>query len=286
MTGWQSPAVRAAVMTSVFLAGLALDRAPRLLNSLAAAFILLMLWDPRQRHDLGFQLTFSIVAAIAIIGLPLAAKFAVIGRPDPFLPADLVSVGQRRWARLVQLAAGSLAFGIAANIGSLPILAVPFQPRHPIGHFPRAGSGAALLADPGRDLALRHPRRHGNARFSRRPWATFSARLPPAACICAPGARPCPPPGWCRNIRPHSAAEALVFDLDRGGASMLVRSGEKSWLVDTGNPGHAKRITGQACTQTRRGSARSARCHPCRCPAPRRPGRFGKNHRSPAPQDA
>ena len=106
-TGWEASAMRASVMMTLVLGGWALKRPGDLLNSLAAAAFLILLWDPRQLFEASFQLSFFVMLVIALL-LPPLNEFSdrVIGdwlQPDPLLPAELVP-GWRK--KLLAWAAG------------------------------------------------------------------------------------------------------------------------------------------------------------------------------------
>lgn len=148
-TGWQASAVRSTVMMSVILAGGALRRPSDLLNSLALAAFLILLWEPRQLFQAGFQLSFSVVFTLALFGPAVRAwREAIPGGtsdpgqragwiarlpwlrawfPDPLLPGAL----QPRWHRWVRLPGRWLrqafATSLAAWIGSIPLVAYYFN---------------------------------------------------------------------------------------------------------------------------------------------------------------
>ena len=241
LTGAEPPAVRAFLMIGIVVLGLALDRTPRILNSLSAAFAIMLLFEPNQRHDLGFQLTFCVVLAIVLLGLPLAKKLAPIGQPDPFLPADLISPWQRRrwaWARF---GTACLCFGFAANIGSLPLSIHHFNLATPSGVF----LGLALVPISWLILcaatAILFLMPLGLAWFI--PFFGWIAGGLAAACIGLSVWAASLPGAWhLPRHDPPTPVEMLVFDLDRGGASALIRNRNTAWLLDTGNPGHARRI--------------------------------------------
>ncbi len=69
-TGWESSAIRASVMMTIVLGGWALKRPGDLLNSLAAAAFIILLWEPRQLFEASFQLSFCVML---VIGLAAAA---------------------------------------------------------------------------------------------------------------------------------------------------------------------------------------------------------------------
>lgn len=67
MTGATSPVVRATVMTVVFLLGFIVERNPVLPHSLALAALVILMVDPQQLFDAGFQLSFLSVFSIAAL---------------------------------------------------------------------------------------------------------------------------------------------------------------------------------------------------------------------------
>ncbi len=126
-TGWQPSAMRAAIMMSVVIAGWALQRPGNLLNSLAAAAWLILLAEPRQLFQAGFQLSFGVVLSLALLLPPLVRWRDRWLRHDPLLPAELLP-RWRRWldppVRALML---SLAVSLAAWLGSLPLIAHYFH---------------------------------------------------------------------------------------------------------------------------------------------------------------
>ncbi len=78
MTGAESSLVRAAVMTSIFMAGQRLERASSFGNALIAAALGMTLWDPRLLvFDLGFQLSFVAIMGLAYLK-PVLEKYSPI----------------------------------------------------------------------------------------------------------------------------------------------------------------------------------------------------------------
>ena len=67
MTGASTPVVRATVMTIVLISGLLLKREADICNSLSLAALFILLPNPRQLFDIGFQLSFASVIAIAYL---------------------------------------------------------------------------------------------------------------------------------------------------------------------------------------------------------------------------
>ena len=126
-TGWESSAVRATVMMTIVIAGWSLRQPGNLLNSLAAAALVILLWDPEQLFQSGFQLSFFVMLSMAIVLPLLQERFAQWSEPDPFLPAELVPRWRRAIQWLVRRALGLLALSVAAWLGSLPLTAYYFH---------------------------------------------------------------------------------------------------------------------------------------------------------------
>ncbi|HQO57638.1 MAG TPA: ComEC/Rec2 family competence protein [Candidatus Omnitrophota bacterium] len=67
LTGGQPSVVRATIMAVVFLIGLLVEREPDPLNSLALAAFIILLINPWNIYDVGFQLSFNSVLAIYVL---------------------------------------------------------------------------------------------------------------------------------------------------------------------------------------------------------------------------
>jgi competence protein ComEC len=65
LVGWQTPVVRASLMTTLMIAGRVLGRRTDLLNSLGAAAVVILAVNPLALGDVGFQLSFLAVLGIA-----------------------------------------------------------------------------------------------------------------------------------------------------------------------------------------------------------------------------
>ncbi|HQL78895.1 MAG TPA: ComEC/Rec2 family competence protein [Verrucomicrobiota bacterium] len=131
-TGWQPSAIRATVMMSIIIGGWALKRPSDLLNSLAAAAFVILLWDPRQMFGASFQLSFLVVLSIGLLVPPLDTARDRLFQTDPLLPTDLLP-GWRRWlATPLRVATSSTAVSLAAWLGSLPLTAYYFHLFSPV----------------------------------------------------------------------------------------------------------------------------------------------------------
>ncbi len=123
-TGWQASAIRSAIMTSVIASGWAMQRPSDLVNSLSAAALVILVPDPGQLLQAGFQLSFVAVAGLAVVTPRLQPFFLrwISAEGDPFLPADL----RPRWRRWMDVPlrwlALSLATGCAATLSTLPLI--------------------------------------------------------------------------------------------------------------------------------------------------------------------
>ncbi len=127
LTGWPASAIRATVMLSVIILGWVLKRPSELLNSLFAAALIILVWDPQQLFQAGFQLSFLVVLCIILV-MP---AFEVVGqwllKPDPLLPESL----RPRWRKLLDPPARFLLdllfVSLAAWLGSIPLAAEYFH---------------------------------------------------------------------------------------------------------------------------------------------------------------
>ena len=127
VTGWQASAVRSTIMMTVIIAGWSLKRPSDLINSLAAAAWIILLWDPQQLFQPSFQLSFSVVLSLALFMPVLDNLRRRWLAPDPFLPVKL----HRKWPRWaevpVQHATASFTTSLAAWLGSMPLVAYYFH---------------------------------------------------------------------------------------------------------------------------------------------------------------
>jgi competence protein ComEC len=132
-TGARPSAVRALVMVSVFLGGWAFVRPVDGLNSLAAAALGILLFDPAQLFDGGFQLSVGAVAALMLLAGGTNERLRGWLAPDPFIPLRLVPWWRRALADGWKQVAKFLACSWAAWIGLLPMMAWYFNLFTPIG---------------------------------------------------------------------------------------------------------------------------------------------------------
>ena len=127
VTGWQPSAVRSAVMMSVIILGWSLKRPSDLLNSLAMAGCVILVWQPEQLFQASFQLSFFVVLSIAVL-LPriesLRSRWFYL---DPLLPYALRPRWQRAGIGMGKPVWTFFAVSLAAFIGSVPLIAYYFN---------------------------------------------------------------------------------------------------------------------------------------------------------------
>jgi len=128
LTSLKPPVVRAAIMAGVILIGQAFERDTNLFNCLGVAAIIILLWQPLQLFQLGFQLSFAAVAGIAFLYRPLSFWFSRVIR--------------WRW-RIVRWAVALLAVSLAAQLATLPFSVTAF------GRLPVTAIWGNLVVIPG-----------------------------------------------------------------------------------------------------------------------------------------
>jgi ComEC/Rec2-related protein len=131
-TGWEPSAVRASIMMTIVLGGWALKRPSDLVNSLAAAAFLILLWDPRQLFEASFQLSFFVMLTIGLLLPPLNQYTDARLQHDPLLPEPLVPKWQRALLYLARMLARYFSLSLAAWLGSIPLSAMYFHLFSPI----------------------------------------------------------------------------------------------------------------------------------------------------------
>jgi ComEC/Rec2-related protein len=147
-TGWESSAIRASVMMTLVIGGWALKRPTNLINSLAAAAFIILLWEPRQLFEASFQLSFFVVLVIGLLTPPLNQISDQLLQHDPLLPNELLPQWRRTLISFLRLLARYFSLSFAAWIGSIPLSAKYFHLFSPISTF------ANIVAVPLGTLAL------------------------------------------------------------------------------------------------------------------------------------
>ncbi len=133
LAGAPPSAVRAGIMGSAFLLALAVGRMPAAVNALGLAAFLLLLVEPLSLWDRSFQLSFTSMAGVLLLGLPGSAW--VLERTSGLRERLPDTARQALGA-----AAAGLMVSIGAFAGSLPVVAFNF------GEVPLLGAPATLAA--------------------------------------------------------------------------------------------------------------------------------------------
>lgn len=200
MAGGRPSVVRAVLMASVVLFGLLLEREPDLPNTLALAALVLLIVNPQNLFEPGFQFSFATVITIVLL-MPLAKAF--IANVGNNIPSHWPGASQLR--RLLQTLATCFFLALASQVGAAPLAAYYYNSVSLIGLVANTlivplialiialGFGAALLASIHPILALPLDRTLDGLltwvitivrACSHAPYASFSMPSPPAWQIC------------------------------------------------------------------------------------------------------
>ncbi len=121
MAGGNSPVVRAAVTGTVFLLGFLIEREQDMLNSLSFAALCIMVFNPNQLFDVGFQLSFGSVLSIILL--------------TPIILRPLEHAGPFAQNRFLRWIAEAMAVSLAAIIGVSGLIAYYFLIVTPVAIF-------------------------------------------------------------------------------------------------------------------------------------------------------
>lgn len=121
LVGRPASACRATWMIGVMLSGWILHRPVQCMNSIALAALTLLIWDPAQCFDPGFQLSFGVILSMSTI---LSHPAIEAWRQQPGFPSEQCPAFLRKPAKGILMA--SLA-SIGAFAGSWPLLAIHFH---------------------------------------------------------------------------------------------------------------------------------------------------------------
>ena len=131
-TGWQSSAIRSTIMMTIIIGGWSLRRPSDLINSLAAAGFAILLWDPQQLFQAGFQLSFFVVLSIALFMPPLEKLRDRLLAIDPLLAPEVIPKWKRALRAASRVVLTSFVTSLAAWLGSLPLTAYYFHLFSPV----------------------------------------------------------------------------------------------------------------------------------------------------------
>jgi ComEC/Rec2-related protein len=119
-------------MMTIIIGGWSLRRPTDLVNSLAAAALIILLWDPQQLFQASFQLSFFVVLSIALLLPPLERIRDRLLQYDPLLPPSLIPRWKRWLGVPIRWLATAFATSLAAWLGSLPLTAYCFHLFSPV----------------------------------------------------------------------------------------------------------------------------------------------------------
>jgi competence protein ComEC len=242
ITGLHISSIRAAVMSSVLLAGFFFERKVFVFNSLAAAAFLLLCWNTNEFFSTGFQLSFAVVGGIVVLADQLSKWLRQLGATDPFLPRNLVSGSRRAIENGYEFFCRSGSVSLAAWIGSLPLMYWYFHlvtPSSlyanllvvPIAFFILAIALLSLVAAPiGSGLSIIFNNANWSLASAVIALVHWFAQLPASHYYVGDL-------GWPKTL----AARITVLDLGAGGA-VHVQSSRADWLFDCGSARDYERV--------------------------------------------
>ena len=117
IAGFHPPAVRALLMTMVFVAALLMDRQWSIANNTAIAALIILAFKPTLLFAVSFQLSFAAMAAIAVFAGPLRQLAAAPAATAPWW----------RRNRLWRWSLFSILISLAAMAGTAPIIIADFH---------------------------------------------------------------------------------------------------------------------------------------------------------------
>ncbi len=232
ISGNSPPALRSAWMAAVFLGAFIFRRRPDLLNALGLVLFIALMWDGNLLFQPGVQLSYGVVAAIAL-GTNWASRyFSWIDPPPLYLPTRRLTRWQNLWLKGRRKLALALAVSLAALIGSTPLTAYHFGLITPVAMVGTLALSplvfvllaAALLA------AAVHPWAPGAAcRLNQANAVVANACVSTATTLAAI-------PGGNLNLRGQKQPFLLVYNLDHGAAATCFSAGhEGALLFDCGD---------------------------------------------------
>jgi competence protein ComEC len=232
ISGNSPPALRSAWMAAVFLGAFVFRRRPDLLNSLGLVLFVALLWDGNLLFQPGVQLSYGVVAAIALGTAWASRYFSWIDRAPLYLPTRMLTRWQNLWLQCRRKLALALSVSLAALIGSTPLTAYHFgliTPVAMLGTLALSPLVFVLLAVALLSAAL-HPWVPGAACCLNQANAVVAnACVTTASTLAAI-------PGGNLNLRGQSQPLLLVYALDRGAAAACFSAGhEGAVLFDCGD---------------------------------------------------
>lgn len=135
ITGAQPSAVRAFWMITCLLGARQLRAPTNSLSALAISALGVLIVAPHQLFGAGFQMSYGIVAALLLYGVPLQEKWHAAWQPWAHLPPASRDWRHHTWEDGVRLGLAALALGLAATLVSTPATVGFFGVFTPGGFF-------------------------------------------------------------------------------------------------------------------------------------------------------
>jgi competence protein ComEC len=148
ITGGEASALRAFWMVTCLLAARQCRAPGNSLSALALSALGVLVVAPHQLFGAGFQMSYGIVAALLLYGVPLQEKWSAAWQPWSNLPAEALRWPHHLLDAGVRFALGLLALSLAATLVSTPATLAFFHLVTPGGFF------VNLLLIPASSLAL------------------------------------------------------------------------------------------------------------------------------------
>ena len=126
ITGGAPSARRAWLMIAFVIAAKALRWARNPLAGIAASALVVLWWAPWQLFGLGFQMSYAVVAALLLYGLPLEERLQRRWRPWADLPQSEWGWGRRAARWLGAQVISGFALAVAATLVSVPMTLANF----------------------------------------------------------------------------------------------------------------------------------------------------------------
>ena len=126
ITGGAPSAIRAFIMIAFWKASGLVGRRGGAFPALVASAVFVLVVDPRQLWEKGFQLSYAVVASIILYGGPLGEKLQSAFHPWIFLSEEELSGHRRVIVMITQWFGGALGISIAATLASIPLTAEAF----------------------------------------------------------------------------------------------------------------------------------------------------------------
>lgn len=229
--------MRAAVMGTIFLSTWLVGRKVVLLNSVAAGAIVALLWDGHVLFQPGFQLSFTVLFAIAVFGSVVTKGLHWISYTDPFLPRSLYTHWQGWSLSIRRKLQGAVVVASCAWGGASPLTLTYFRLIAPISiivSLPMVVLLYCILFSAGVSLifgSIWLPFGHAVNQWNSKLASGSRAVVNVAANV----------PGGHVYGRPWEGSERVViYALDDGGAAAYIGLGG-GVMLDVGSSGDFKR---------------------------------------------